>query len=115
MFEIGGSAILIELKFCRNPDGPSVDEIQAYEADLKKLIRLQQIVAHRSSNRDKVFGVFAFFNKTDNNRQLFDNLLHGYSNAENLKAIYATGKVDFTGVNPNRLGSGYLVSDEGLC
>lgn len=115
MFEVGGSAILIELKFCRNPNGPSDIELASYKSDLDKLIRLNSIVKDRSGDRDKVYGVFALFNKTNNGKAEFESLVSTYSVIEDLHAIYATGKVDFTGMNPNQFGSGYLMIDDAIC
>jgi hypothetical protein len=114
-FEIGGSAILIEFKYCRNPEGPTRKEILDFKKDLDKLVRLQTIVSARSDERDKIYGVFVFFNKTNKNKEAFDNLLPAYNENQNLKAMYASGNVDFAGVNPKMFGSGYLMEDNAIC
>lgn len=115
MFEIGGSAILIELKFCRNPEGPTTNEIADFRKDLDKLLRLKSIVSNRSSERDRIYGIFVFLNKTNKKKDAFDALLPNYAQVEHLKVIYATGNVDFTGVDPNRFPTGYEMYDDAIC
>ena len=114
-FEVGGSAILIELKFCRDPKGPSKIEVASFKTDLEKLIRLNRIVETRSGGRNKIYGVFALFNKTDNGKGTFEELVSNYDSVDDLHAIYATGKVDFTEINPNLFGTGYVMADDAIC
>jgi hypothetical protein len=71
-FEVGGSAIMIELKFGREQQGISDVELSLYRAGLKKISRLQKIVRDRSNGADKIYGIFAIFNK-NRHRQRKDN------------------------------------------
>ncbi len=65
---MGGSAILIELKFCREQSGINDANILEYKTDLEKLKKLQEIVRIRSNGFDQFYGVFAIFNKTNNGK-----------------------------------------------
>lgn len=92
-FEFGGDTLVIELKFCKNKSGVNRRHFDSYKKDLEKIKRLQRIANSRDNGSNKLFGVFAVFNKTNKRPSYFDELLT-YQNA-NLKVIYATGNVRF--------------------
>jgi hypothetical protein len=114
-FEVGGSAIVVELKFCRDHNGISDAELSAYKDDLEKINRLQKIVCSRSNGHDKIYGIFAVFNKTNIGAEKVASLKTGYDTLPDIHLVYATGNVDFKGVNPNILNSGYLVDQATIC
>jgi hypothetical protein len=114
-FEVGGSAIMIELKFCRDQQGISERELASYEADLKKIGRLQKIVRERSNASDKIYGIFAIFNKTDIGKEKVTDLQQRYASLPDIHVVYATGKVDFTGKNPDIFDSGFHVAVKQIC
>lgn len=114
-FEIGGSAILIEIKFCRKQTGIDDIDIEMYRSDLDKIKRLNDIVTNRSQGRDKIFGIFVVFNKTNNGREKYENMKGSLADTNNLSMFYGTGNVSFEGVNPNQYDSGYLTQDVNIC
>lgn len=114
-FEVGGSAILIELKFCRKKAGIDDTDILTYKNDLEKMIRLNTIISSRSQGRDKIYGIFAVFNKTNNGNEKYESLKADYVTFPNLSLYYGTGNVSFEGINPNLYGSGYLTEDKHIC
>jgi len=105
-FEIGGDAIIIELKFCREQIGITTADLQTYKADLDKIRRLQDIVWNRSAGHDKLIGIFAVFNKGNKGKELFNDFMQTYNptwESENnfeIRSFYGSGLVDFT--DPNR-------------
>lgn len=94
-FEIGGNAIIIELKFCRKKYGISENEIQSFKSDISKILTLQEIVKQRSKNQDKLYGLMVVFNKTNLGKEKFDNLVKRYENVDDLYFFYGSGEVDF--------------------
>lgn len=114
-FEVGGSAIMIELKFCRDHNGINDEHISSYQADLEKINRLQKIVTHRSNGIDKIYGVFAVFNKTDKGANKIEPLKKMYETLPNIHLVYATGKVDFSGVNLNVFDTGFKIDKAQIC
>lgn len=114
-FEVGGSAILLELKFCRKQFGIDEKAIQKYKDDIDKMIRLNNIITQRSQGRDKIYGIFVVFNKTNTGKERYENLKTIYNQTQNLSLYYGTGNVSFEGVNPTLYGSGYLTEDMHAC
>lgn len=114
-FEIGGSAILIELKFCRSENGICDDDKQSFENDVLKINKLQTIVSGRSNGHDTIYGIFAIFNKTNQGKEKFDVLKVKYKSSPNLHLVYATGNVNFAGINPNLYGSGFQADIRQIC
>lgn len=92
-FEFGGDAYILELKFCKNKHGISRKNYIFYKKDIEKIKRLQEIVNIRSDGGNKIFGLFAVFNKTNKRPDYFDELFD--SDSEYLKIVYCSGKVDF--------------------
>lgn len=115
LFEVGGSAILLELKFCRKQKGIGDSDIKKYKEDLEKIKRLNELIIHRSQNRERIYGIFVLFNKTNIGKEKYDMLKASYHEDDNLSLFYGTGNVSFEGVNPNRSGTGYLTEDFQLC
>ncbi len=114
-FEVGGSAILIELKFCRKHRGIDDADIIKYKNDLDKMIRLNTIVINRSNGNDRIYGIFVIFNKTSIGYEKYQLLKSEYESAQNISMIYGTGNVSFEGINTNLYGSGYLTEDTQKC
>lgn len=112
--EIGGNTIIIELKFCRDKNGINEADIVNYNKDIAKIKKLQEIVQRRSSGNDKMFGVFAVFNKTNGGFELVKPILE--TKEARIKTFYETGFVDFTKEHrfPNNLG-GYLTERQAWC
>jgi hypothetical protein len=113
--EIGGNMIIIELKFCRNRNGIGNLEISSYNDDINKIKRLQEIVSRRSSNNDKMFGIFAVFNKTDNGKQLIESILQNSDNIGKIWCFYGTSLVDFSIEHRFPGNDGYLTERQGWC
>jgi hypothetical protein len=107
-FEVGGTAILIELKFTKSKKGINDKNISFYEVDLEKMIRLQQIVRRRSNGRHKIYGIFVIFNKTNKGKVKFDVLNMRYAAAADIHIVYGTGNVEFTGMNPDLSWTDFL-------
>jgi len=109
-FESGGEAFVIELKFCRERVGITRANIQSYQSDFDKLKRLREIMNTRSQGQNKLFGVVAVFNKTDNGRILFEEFESNNQN-QHIRIFYGTGNVDFSIVDryydpyPTRINS----------
>jgi len=114
-FEIGGDAIIIELKFCRSKSGLSNKNIQSYQSDIDKISRLQSIVNNRSQGRDRLHGIFAVFNKTNKGLQKFIALELANSNVLDIELIYCTGNVDFSLSRHLGSHSGYLTEPVRIC
>lgn len=112
--EIGGNTIIIELKFCRDKNGICDADIVNYNNDIAKIKQLQEIVQRRSSGNDKMFGVFAVFNKTNVGFELVKPILE--TEQPRIKTFYGTGDVDFTKKHrfPNNPG-GYLTERYAWC
>jgi len=112
--EIGGNTIIIELKFCRDKNGISEADIVSYNNDIAKIKKLQEIVLRRSSGNDKMFGVFAIFNKTNGGVELVKPILE--TEESRILTFYGTGLVDFTKEHrfPNNSG-GYLTERHAWC
>lgn len=112
--EIGGNTIVIELKFCRDKNGINETDVETYNNDISKIKKLQEIVQRRSSGNDKMFGVFAVFNKTNGGAEFVKSIME----AENsrITTFYGTGLVDFTQENrfPNN-EDGYLTERHAWC
>jgi hypothetical protein len=114
-FEVGGSAILIELKFCRKHTGIDDADILKYKEDLNKMIRLNGIINNRSQGRDEIYGIFVVFNKTNIGNEKYEHLKTEYHDSQFLSMFYGTGNLSFEGINPNIYGSGYLTEDNSIC
>lgn len=114
-FELGGDTIIIELKFCRNTNGIPDDDINSYQADIDKIIKLQNIVRKRSFGNDKLFGIFAMFNKTDLGKDKFDAFMKKNNSVKDICVLYNTGKVDFGDVKINEFAPGYLMEKQSYC
>lgn len=107
-FEIGGSVVIIELKFCRDQAGITGANIQSYQEDLDKIKRLQSLVHQRSGGRDKLLGIVAVFNKTDLGRTLFEEFSARNADVAGIKVFYGTGLVDFNKSSRYPLGEGFI-------
>lgn len=107
-FEIGGDAIIIELKFCRDKNGMNSEDIQKYKEDFDKIERLQEIVRRRSRGHDKLYGIVAVLNKTDNGKELFDSFKESNNN-DNIRIFYGTGLVNFNNANHYPFDDGFVV------
>jgi len=94
-FESGGEAFVIELKFCREKAGLTEANIQSYQNDFDKIVRLQEIMNIRGGGRNKLFGIVAVFNKTNNGKALFD-VFESINKNDQIKLFYGTGNVDFS-------------------
>ncbi|RYD59142.1 MAG: hypothetical protein EOP56_02620 [Sphingobacteriales bacterium] len=103
-FEIGGNAIIIELKFCRSQDGIKEGDIKSFERDIKKIKRLQKLVYERSAGNDCLFGIFAVFNKTNACCDGLNTLIAKYDGVPDLHIVSKTGNVDFSNVSVHRGG-----------
>ncbi len=90
-FEFGGNVFVIELKFCRNEKGIKNKDIASYRADLEKLNNLNKIMIQRSHGKNKLYGLFVIFNKTDLKAPSFNEFMK--SESEHIKLLYCTGKV----------------------
>ncbi len=112
--EIGGNTIIIELKFCRDKNGINEADIIKYNNDIDKIKKLQEIVQRRSSGIDKMFGVFAVFNKTQGGFELVKSIME--TEMPRIKTFYGTGLVDFTKEHqfPNNT-DGYLTERHAWC
>lgn len=107
-FEIGGDAIIIELKFCREKTGITEADIASYQTDLDKIKQLQTLVLNRSGGRDKLFGIVAIFNKTNLGRSLFEEFMTRNSEVNRINIFYGTGLVDFSNSNHYPFGEGFI-------
>jgi len=107
-FEIGGDAIIIELKFCRAHVGILESDIVSYQNDLDKIKRLQTLVTNRSSGRDKLFGIIVVFNKTDIGKPLFEGFQDRNAEESRIRIFYGSGLVDFSNSNHYPLGEGFI-------
>jgi len=112
--EIGGNILVIELKFCRNKNGIRESDIVSYKDDISKIKKLQEIVHRRSSGNDKMFGVFAIFNKTNKGLGLIKSIID--REEPRIKTFYGTGLVDFTKKHrfPNN-SDGYMTTRHAWC
>ena len=95
-FEFGGDAVIFELKFCKNETGVSKKDIALYKRDIKKIKEIQAV----NLGRNKIFGFFIIFNKiefdkTDLYFYDFEKFLQTEDDNNQLKIIYASGKVEF--------------------
>ncbi|MGF7036877.1 hypothetical protein [Mucilaginibacter lappiensis] len=113
-FELGGHTIIIELKFCRNTKGIQDEEVNTYQADLDKISRLQNIVRARSNGNDRLYGIFAFFNKTDLGKEKFEQMVSANTNPS-LHILYNSGKVDFGDVEISEYEPGYRMERHSHC
>ncbi|PZU16618.1 MAG: hypothetical protein DI622_11425 [Chryseobacterium sp.] len=95
-FTIAGGAILIELKFCRNRSGINQTDIIDYQSDIDKMQRLKSIIESNSYEQEKVYGIFAAFNKTNNGEAIFEDFKSRNSDKEDLHIFYGSGNVDFS-------------------
>jgi hypothetical protein len=95
-FEIGGDAIIMELKFRRAKIGISEKAISSYQDDLNKIKRLQTIIRNRSDGHNKLFGIVAVFNKTNIGKSLFESFKANNLQLNDTKIFYGTGLVDFS-------------------
>jgi hypothetical protein len=89
--EFGGDAVIFELKFCKNKTGISKSNIALYEKDIEKIKKIQAV----NQDRNKIFGFFVIFNKTDKYNRHFEIFLHSEDNNNQLKIIYATANFRF--------------------
>lgn len=112
-FEIGGNAIIIELKFCRAQIGLTRRHIISYQQDIDKILRLQELMHQRSQGRDKLFGICAVFNKTDLGKDRFNTFLENNNSYINLEVVYKTGRVNFSNVNTSLYG--YVTEKRSIC
>lgn len=107
-FEIGGDAIIIELKFCREQTGITETDIASYQTDLDKIKRLQRLVLSRSGGRDKLFGIVAVFNKTNLGRNLYEEFKTRNSEENRIYIFYGTGLVDFSNSSRYPFGESFI-------
>ncbi|WP_144038254.1 hypothetical protein [Soonwooa buanensis] len=94
-FTIAGGAILIELKFCRDKIGINDTDIISYQNDINKMIRIKEIIERQTSGEEKVYGIFAAFNKTNNGNEKFQEFRQNNIINEDINIFYGTGLVDF--------------------
>lgn len=92
-FEFAGDTIIIELKFCKNKTGISQSNVVSYEKDINKIKRIQEIVNTRSEGRNKVFGIFVIFNKTNIANTEFQRFMLSNQSLSELRVIYGTGNL----------------------
>jgi hypothetical protein len=112
-FEIGGNAIIIELKFCRNQNGLTDKDIQFYQKDIDKIRKLQKIIKTRSHGADDLFGICAVFNKTNLGKTKFDILLSQNQSQKDVEILYHSGHVDFTDQRINDYG--FYTQRDAIC
>lgn len=98
-FAIGGGAILIELKFCRNRIGVNATDVINFQSDVAKMHRIKSIIESRSNGDDKVYGIFVLFNKTNNGSEIFQSFKNGNSNDEDIRIFYGSGLVNFSEIS----------------
>lgn len=114
-YEMGGDAIILELKFCRNKNGISESDIKKYKTDLDKIKRLQKIISKKSNGNDKLFGIVIVFNKTNKGKSIFDSFAQKNSQNETIKIMYASGLVDFEKASNNLTDDGFYTEINSLC
>jgi len=114
-FEIGGNTIIIELKFCRDKNGISDADIISYNEDISKIKLLQEIVNRRSTGIDKMYGIFAVFNKTNEGYENFKPILEKNKNNDKISIFYGSGLADFNVEHRFPDNSGYLTERNAWC
>ena len=91
-FSFGGTAIIIELKFCRTKSGIT-SNINKYMDDIAKIKRIKRIVEARSNGRDKVYGFLVIFSKTNKRSTVFQEFIN-QNHGEDIFVNYYTGNVE---------------------
>lgn len=94
-YSIAGGSIVIELKFCRRRDGIQNRDITSYQADINKIKKIMRIVETKSPSDEKVYGILAVFNKTNNGYEIFEDFKNK-NQTEDISIFYGTGNVDFS-------------------
>ncbi|PWK72896.1 hypothetical protein LX99_04226 [Mucilaginibacter oryzae] len=114
-FEIGGDAIIIELKFCREQSGISEKHIASFQRDINKILKLQELVRTRSQGWDRLYGIFAVFNKTNSGKDNFDNFHKRNYKYHQIETVYKTGNADFSKPENQREQHGFILTSHTAC
>jgi len=88
-FLFGGSALVIEIKFCRSQRGITRQHINTYRKDCQKILDLKHL--HYNNPSQRFYGIVVIFNKTNQKCNEFNDFVKEYDDHNTLNVMYCTG------------------------